>query len=252
MISKKTLFAVLWLMGMVGVVSTLWMTLPIPVEDLSLPLTVFKLINLITPTFLLSLAVLTGVNLAHRVGLSAPFAEAIASGSPPKFSALKPQIVPGIMGGVMGGVILSLWLPLWEASLPADFLAAGEALSGNTPLFIRMLYGGVTEEILLRWGLMTLLIWLAWRVFQNARGLPHRASVIGAIALSAIVFGLAHLPIVFALTTQANTSLLLYIVLGNALFGLIAGYLYWRNGLEAAIISHMFTHLVMSIIDRAQ
>jgi membrane protease YdiL (CAAX protease family) len=28
-------------------------------------------------------------------------------------------------------------------------------------------------------------------------------------------------------------------------FGVIAGYLYWKKGLEAAIIAHMMAHVVM-------
>jgi len=36
-----------------------------------------------------------------------------------------------------------------------------------------------------------------------------------------------------------------YIVVANGLFGLIAGYLYWKRGLEAAIIAHMLTHVVL-------
>jgi len=35
----------------------------------------------------------------------------------------------------------------------------------------------------------------------------------------------------------------LYIVIANSIFGLIAGYLYWRKGLEAGIIAHMITHV---------
>jgi len=35
-----------------------------------------------------------------------------------------------------------------------------------------------------------------------------------------------------------------FIVLANSFFGLVAGYLYWRKGLEAAIIAHMSAHIV--------
>ena len=31
----------------------------------------------------------------------------------------------------------------------------------------------------------------------------------------------------------------------NALFGFVAGFLYWRRGLEAAMIAHMVAHLIM-------
>jgi len=34
-----------------------------------------------------------------------------------------------------------------------------------------------------------------------------------------------------------------YIIIGNALFGPIAGYLFWRYGLETAIIAHVCAHV---------
>ena len=248
MVSKKMLFGTLWLIGMVGVFSTLWINLPIP-EKVPIPLIVIKLVNLISPTFLLSIGVLIGVNLAHKVGLSAPFSEAISNGISQKILFLRPQIVPGLMGGLVGGVVTSLWFPLWESSLPSDFLAKGKELSKSTPFLTRILYGGITEELMMRWGLMTLIVFLAWRIFQQTQGVPHTSYVIGAIVISSLAFGLGHLPLAFALTTNVTTSLILYIVIGNSLFGLIAGYLYWQRGLEAAIIAHMLTHLVIGAID---
>jgi len=36
-----------------------------------------------------------------------------------------------------------------------------------------------------------------------------------------------------------------YIVIANSVFGLITGYLYWKKGLEAAIVAHMLAHSVI-------
>lgn len=246
-VSKRMLFTVLWLSGMVGVLSTLWFNLPIP-EELTLPPTVVKLLNLISPTFLLSIAVLVGVSLAHKVSLSAPLAESVSSNMQ-TLSAIKPQIIPGLMGGVIGGVALSSWFFFWRSSLPIDFLTKAEELSKNTPFLTRILYGGITEEIIMRWGFMTFLVWVMWFVLQKAEGMPHIGLVMIAIVISSFVFGFGHLPIAFALSSQVTTSLVLYIVIGNSLFGLITGYLYWHKGLEAAMIAHMLAHGVMVTID---
>lgn len=57
----------LWLAGMAGVFSTLLM--PIPLREggeLPMPLWVAKLLNLIQPTLLLTLAVWAGLGSAHR------------------------------------------------------------------------------------------------------------------------------------------------------------------------------------------
>ncbi|MBW4472314.1 MAG: CPBP family intramembrane metalloprotease [Stenomitos rutilans HA7619-LM2] len=243
------LFLVLWLIGMSGVLSALWINLPASEEAVPFSPVAIKLLSLISPTFLLSIAVLIGVNLAPKVGLSAPFAEAIAQGTAQKFLLLKPQIMPGLIGGAIGGVVISAWSFLWWSSLPLDFLAKGEALSETTPLLTRILYGGITEEIMVRWGFMTLLVWGLWRMLQKGCEAPQPAYVILAIVVSALIFGLGHLPLAFALTAQATMPLILYVVIGNSFFGFIAGYLYWQKGLESAIVAHMLTHIVMIISD---
>ncbi|NEQ29129.1 MAG: CPBP family intramembrane metalloprotease, partial [Microcoleus sp. SIO2G3] len=240
-------FTILWLVGIVGVISIFWMQLPIP-EAAELPSSAIKLLTLIQPTILLTLAVFAGVNLAHRVGLSAPLAEAKAcSGS--LGSAIKPQLVPGLIGGVAGGVILSSISLWWRSFLPSDFLMKAEDLARNTPFLTRILYGGVTEEILIRWGLMTLLVWVLWRLFQRGQWMPNVTCFAIAIAISSLIFWIGHLPIAFVLSTEVTASLVGYVIIGNSIFGLIAGYLYWKKGLEAAMIAHMLFHVIIVTTD---
>ena len=93
---------------------------------------------------------------------------------------------------------------------------------------------------------MTLLVWSAWRLLQKGKGKPHAVWFVSAIIISSVVFGLGHLPLVRALAVNFTVAIVGYIVVGNALFGLIAGYLYWKRGLEAAIIAHMLAHVVIT------
>jgi hypothetical protein len=53
------------------------------------------------------------------------------------------------------------------------------------------------------------------------------------------------LPIAFLIFPQATVVLIAFVVLANSLFGLIAGYLYWKKGLESAMIAHILAHVVM-------
>lgn len=70
-----------------------------------------------------------------------------------------------------------------------------------------------------------------------------------AIAISSLIFGLGHLPIAFVLSTEVTASLVGYVIIGNSIFGLIAGYLYWKKGLEAAMIAHMLFHVIIVTTD---
>ncbi len=203
-----------------------------------------KLLSLIQPTVLLSVAVLIGVALASKVGLSSPAAEAVAANGQ-LGSALKPQITPALIGGLTGGIAIILNWFLWKPFLPPEFVARSVELNNLLPLPTRLLYGGITEELLLRWGLMTLLVWAAWRLFQKGRGKPQAVYSISAIVVSSVIFGLGHLPFVFALVPDPSIVLILYVVSGNSIFGLIAGYLYWKKGLESAMIAHMLAQVVM-------
>jgi hypothetical protein len=44
---------------------------------------------------------------------------------------------------------------------------------------------------------------------------------------------------------EATLALMLFVIVGNSAFGLIAGYLYWKKGLESAMLAHALTHIVL-------
>jgi len=186
---------------------------------------------------LLAFAVWVGVALSKPVGLAAPVFEAALSRTG-VIQALRPQLVPAVFGGVLVGCLL-VYL---TGAAPAELQALGAQL--QIPLAPKLLYGGVTEEILMRWGLMSALIWLLWRFLQGRVGRPRTAYVVGGILIAALLFGLGHLPAVVAMGGKLSTTVVAYVVVGNALPGIVFGVLYWRWGLEAAILAHALAHAV--------
>jgi hypothetical protein len=146
---------------------------------------------------------------------------------------------------VAGAVLLLLIWFFWKPYLPSKVVEAIGSLNKLLPIPTRLLYGGVTEELLLRWGLMTLLVYLGWRVFQKGQGKPHSLYFIFAIAISAILFGVGHLPVAFLIAPDVTAALVLYVIVANSVFGMIAGYLYWKIGLESAVLAHMIIHVVL-------
>ena len=74
----------------------------------------FKIISLIQPTVIVTVAALVGVALASRVGLHAPAAEAAAN-CEDLFAKLKPQILPGVIAGLLSGVAIVL---TWVVAKP--------------------------------------------------------------------------------------------------------------------------------------
>lgn len=249
---NSRLFFILWLAGLTGILSLLLIDfeglvtiLPIP-EGTEIPeiTPTLKLLSLVQPTVILSVAVLTGVLLASKVGLSSPVAEAAASGGD-KISAAKSQVIPGVVGGLAGGVGIVLIAAISKPFLPSEVLVKLGELGNFFPLSLRLLYGGITEELLLRWGLMTFLVWVTLRLFQKGEGKPKPVFFVGAILISSFIFGIGHLPVAFLLFPEANSALTLFVIVGNSFFGLIAGCLYWKKGLESAMIAHALAHVVM-------
>ena len=105
-------------------------------------------------------------------------------------------------------------------------------------------YGGITEEILLRFGLITLLVWLLVKITRALEPTPTLMWI--AIVGAAVIFGLGHLPATAALIALTPIVVLRAIVL-NGIGGIIFGWLYWKRGLEMAIIAHFTTDLVIFI-----
>jgi membrane protease YdiL (CAAX protease family) len=67
-----------------------------------------------------------------------------------------------------------------------------------------------------------------------------------AILISSFIFGLGHLPVAVFLIPETTLALVLFVIVANSAFGLVAGYLYWKYGLEAAIIAHMLCHVLLA------
>lgn len=231
----------LWSAGTLGAVTVAVGVLPRLSANMHLPgpLWLIMLASVFQSALLVALAVWGGTALAPALGLRAPAFEAAATRRP-IMPVLKPQILPGFIAGVLGGLLLFAFLRLSPAAIAA--------LQGqwNPPLYARVLYGGITEEVLLRWGLMTAFTWLAWRFLQGKRGAVNPGLTWLAIALSALLFGVGHLPVASYLIGSLNGPVVLFVVGLNATFGLLFGWLFWRRGLESAMVAHAVTHLVSS------
>ncbi|HEY3052434.1 MAG TPA: CPBP family intramembrane glutamic endopeptidase [Thermoanaerobaculia bacterium] len=205
------------------------------------PMTLLLLLSMAQSAILLALAVWAGTALAPAVGLHAPAFEAIVT----RHSiarALKPQLMAGLIGGAFGGILIVAFSSL----APSELKAVQKTF--DVPLIARVLYGGLTEELLLRWGVMTLLLWIAWRFFQRRAGSPKSLWVWLAIIMSALAFGAGHLPAAAMLIGTLRSGVVVSVVAVNAVFGILAGYLFWRYGLEAAMIAHAFAHTLNYVI----
>ena len=233
----------LWSAGTIGAVTVAVGVLPALSAKMPLPAPLWLLIiaSVAQSALLIALAVWGGTALAPAVGLHAPAFEAAATGRAIA-PVLKPQILPGLILGVPAGILLFASLRL----SPAPIAALQSQFT--PPFYARVLYGGVTEEILLRWGLMTAFTWLAWRLFQDRRGAVRPGLIWFGIVASAVIFGAGHLPVAHYLIGSLSAPVVLFVIGLNAVFGVLFGWLFWRRGLESAMIAHAMTHVVSYLL----
>ncbi len=209
-----------------------------PLPSASVPVVVA--LSVLTPTLLLVVSVAVGVLLAPKLGFRSLLSERVTAGRS-VWPALRPQLTDALfVGGIFTVVVFALDA-LFAPFIPAFATRPTSVGPLLASLPIRLLYGGITEELLLRWGFMTLVAWVDWRL--TGRGDLSPALAWTAIVLSAVAFGVGHLPVLAASTTLTPV-LVVRTVLLNALGGVGFGWLFWRRSLEAAMVAHATFHVV--------
>ncbi|WP_412071626.1 CPBP family intramembrane glutamic endopeptidase [Reichenbachiella sp.] len=104
---------------------------------------------------------------------------------------------------------------------------------------------GITEEIIFRLGLMSLII--TGIQFFNASDFPSKKMVWTGIIISALFFGLMHLPLSknFVELTPFTIGVSM---IGNLITGTTFGWIFWKRGLLVAILSHIAFDLVFHVL----
>jgi hypothetical protein len=176
-----------------------------------------------------------GLRLGRDLGLDAPILRrALGEGVTREF-ATNWRIA--VMLGCGVSVVCSLLLIL--APMP---------VAGHAPAWWKGLlasfYGGIGEEILCRLFLVTLLVWIGARLTRTTN--PGATVYRVAITLAAILFGVGHLPILSQISELTLVTGLQVVAL-NALCGVTFGWIFWRYGLEHAMVSHFCADLVLHV-----
>lgn len=228
----------LWL-GLVGLIGAASLAL-VPLErlvpgPLPMPVPLLRLLSVLQPSLLVLAATALGAWAAPKVGLDAPLVRAAAERRPLR-PVLRGQLPASIAAGLATASVLVAY-SLFTRSLDVS------PLPFEVPLVTRLLYGGIAEELLMRWGLMSLLAWAAWRLGGRPDPVPAWCLWAGASG-AALLFAIGHLPVLFMAYPDLSAGLLAAVLAGNAVPGLLFGWLFWRRGLEAAMIAHALAHLL--------
>ncbi len=201
-----------------------------------------RLALLINPALLLVAFAFAGTWAAPRAGLRSTLGLRLAG--------MPGQLVPRFAGwAIFVGVGLGLVTALgdhatrtyWQgaAQLPPS-LVEGWRADG---LVTGLLYGGVVEEIMMRWGLMSLVLLGLWRLFARRRTVAPEAAIYLAIAVSALFFAAGHLPALLAQGIPLDPPIVLRTLAWNTLAGCLFGWIFARHDLESAMLAHAGFHI---------
>ena len=254
--SRTGLF--LWLAAIFGVICVFPYALALAPESiesaaqqLGVPTSAAFAISIIQSALILGLMTYTGLWAAGKLGLGAPLVEALVykRALPYKFRLRGVQAIAlGVAAALLiAGLDLLVFSTVLE-SLEIETQVNIAVWKG----FAASFYGGITEEIQLRLFLLSFVaLGLRYIVglVSGARdavglsaGVFWTANVIAAVA-----FGLGHLPATAELMPLTPLVLARAIVL-NGVVGLVAGYLYWRRGIEMAMLCHFSADIVLHVL----
>lgn len=234
------------LLGAAGLLATLalWPYLLVLMPDklaaLPLPLPVLIAVQTIQAGVLCWLAAWLGLFLGARHGLDAPWLRAWVYRRTPDTMPRPHWWMAAGLGAAAALLVAALSLAGPPLSVEHPISTGGWAWRGALASF----YGGIVEEVLFRLLLVSLLVWLLARFRQGIA----RSWMFGvAIVLAALLFGAGHLPAAFAAGMTISALLIAKIVLLNAVVACVTGALFWRHGLEHAMLAHFSADLVLHV-----
>lgn len=237
-------FLPIWALGLIGVLGLLLQAPPATLFEQApqlreLPQAALRALLLVNPLLLVTVAALVGAAVTPRLLLRSRLAGDVGA-----------QMAPGL--ALVVGLLLAAALAITDAALAdslgdewREVLAEAKATPQLHTLVTGVLYGGLAEEVMMRWGLMSLIAWLLLAVQERFSGGSEQSSVAPmwtAIALAALVFAAGHLP-ALAQSVTLTGPLVIRTVFLNVIAGMAYGWLFWRKGFECAMLAHAFTHV---------
>jgi hypothetical protein len=203
------------------------------------PVKVITVVGVVQSFVLVLLAAAVGTVVTPSIGVRAPFLESLVAHKD-VWCSLQPQLLPSFISGFGGGIIfVSAYYRIFRPRLDEETVVIMERLRMKLGLSGRLLYGGIVEEILTRWGLLSFFVWVGSILSGTTP-----AVIWGSIVGSGVLFGLGHLPSYVGAGCRKTPLFIALTISLNLWASLIFGWLFWKYGLTAAMIAHMLFHVV--------
>lgn len=152
----------------------------------------------------------------------------------------KDTILVSVISGVLVGLCLGMGNLVFNSG-PEDMIVEKAS-------FINLLggisYGGIIEELITRFGLMTFITFVLIKIFKRKTTFIYIISIL----LSAGIFSLGHLPSALVGIDEDYFIIIIKVITLNTFAGTVFGFLYYKYYLESAMLAHALTHITMQTL----
>ncbi|MEK5441408.1 MULTISPECIES: CPBP family intramembrane glutamic endopeptidase [unclassified Fredinandcohnia] len=200
------------------------------------PTPVLVFMSIIQSVVLLGVSAFIGTWLAPKVDLHWWLIDSWLVGSAIPYSISGAILLSIVIGFVASIIIIGLDI-LFMKKIPNVQMDEPSRFQS----FLASFYGGISEEVLTRLFLMTAAVYAS-----SFLGLGDLSYWIGII-FAAVLFGVGHLPAAFGVFGKSKIVIIRTVLL-NAIPGILFGYLYWKFGIEIAMIAHFTGDICLHVI----
>jgi hypothetical protein len=193
-----------------------------------------------------------GLLVAKWTGLDAPFVRALLYRQPQPARFGRAMLVGAVSGVVAGGLLLLLsqyiFGPWMESSIAAAGITIPDIHWSWWEGLLASLSAAFNEEVWLRLFLLNGLAWFGGMLFGKKTGRPVTALLWAANILSTLVFGALHISNILVVGMPVDVVTVTSTLVLNGIIGILFGWLYWKYGLESAMVSHFAADLILKVV----
>lgn len=210
--------------------------LPHNTEQLRKRVSRFAVLQLLFMVFVMSFA---GSVLSSKTGLNAGLLEGLLQGNL-GLSSFLPILIPTILYAFLGLIVFCVFYYAVVASfLDERSFQIMEQMRAVIGLDGCVLYGGVAEEVIARWGLLNVVAFFAVLFAKQM----NTGVMICSLFISGLLYVMGQLPAYIAAGCVPSRRFIYFFLLLSLSQSLLFGFLFWQYGLVSAILAHMLFHI---------
>ncbi len=187
-----------------------------------------------------TIAIVVGLYLGRVVGLGAPLLESWMNGEEIGDRAVSFLKITFALGSCVAVVKFVLDRFLFSQFVPSLLMQWKQIPFGLR--WIIPFEQGIGDEITFRLFWMTILVWIIYKIQKPESAQPTPKGVWTAI-LIATIFSIPGI-----LFWSSGLVIKLQLVVLTAVGGIVFGWLYWRKGIESAILAHFISSVVLVLL----